>query len=339
MFRLRALLVFAGFILASMNAARATSFDCTKAARPLEQLICSDPALRAQDDKMAALYSSALTKVSDGGKRILRDGQRQWLQYIQTVCANVDGNVEGPKEAVRCLRNEYEQRLRALSHAAVRIGPYIFLRVERFKVTEGPSSAKSDPWRFTTARMAYPRIDHAMSAGTKHWNDLAARRAERIFAGVARKDTDASLGYEIPYASHALISVAFTPWFYPHHAAHGNYSTIAFNVPSSTGKEIGSRDLFRPQSGWQRFLATRAFHDLERQSAEKDWRLFLKSPNEISKIVAKPERWLFSHDGLSIHFNIYEVAAYVEGPKRVVIPWHDLKPYLLAQPSFLVPPP
>ncbi|MCM2551633.1 lysozyme inhibitor LprI family protein [Burkholderia glumae] len=80
-------------------AARAASFDCTKAATPTEKRICADPRLSKQDDTLHQLYA----RVS--GSPAWRDDQRAWLA-TRDACGDLV-----------CLRNLYADRLVVLRHA------------------------------------------------------------------------------------------------------------------------------------------------------------------------------------------------------------------------------
>ena len=57
--------------------ARAASFDCAKAAAPVEKTICGDPALSQADERLAGAFAAALAVTLD--PRSLRTEQRQWL--------------------------------------------------------------------------------------------------------------------------------------------------------------------------------------------------------------------------------------------------------------------
>lgn len=70
------LLVAAG--IAWPGGAGAASFDCGKAATPVEKKICADPALSKADEELAAAYRAALAVTLDPAS--LRREQREWLQ-------------------------------------------------------------------------------------------------------------------------------------------------------------------------------------------------------------------------------------------------------------------
>jgi uncharacterized protein YecT (DUF1311 family) len=73
---MRSLLWLALCLLGAVDAA-AASFDCGKAATPVEKTICNDPALSKSDERLAAAFADALKATLN--PRALRAGQRQWL--------------------------------------------------------------------------------------------------------------------------------------------------------------------------------------------------------------------------------------------------------------------
>jgi uncharacterized protein len=61
------------------------SFDCAKAAHPLEKTICSDPALAYKDARAAYLYRQKLDIVFD--RTAFRQQQREWQRRLREGCA------------------------------------------------------------------------------------------------------------------------------------------------------------------------------------------------------------------------------------------------------------
>lgn len=65
--------------------AQSASFDCAKAAHPLEKAICASPKLSKLDEDVAALYKAKLATLFD--KQSLRNIQRGWQQQLRAACA------------------------------------------------------------------------------------------------------------------------------------------------------------------------------------------------------------------------------------------------------------
>jgi len=62
------------------------SFDCAKAATPVERLICRDADLSYMDSTMADSYRNAINGASDERKQILRRQQAEWFADYRRAC-------------------------------------------------------------------------------------------------------------------------------------------------------------------------------------------------------------------------------------------------------------
>src|ERR1700761_5029070 len=132
--RVLAVLLLAVFVaLAGGGHATAARFGCGKAATVRDKLLCSDPQLSAADMKLVASYRAALAPLSDAAREVLRDGQSQWLRFIDAQCGT--GGKEPPAPAntndtpKACLLERYAVRQRQLDHATVSAGGLVIARV------------------------------------------------------------------------------------------------------------------------------------------------------------------------------------------------------------------
>lgn len=91
-------MIAAGLLLAGLT--HAASFDCEKAQKKVEKMVCADASLSALDSDMAAIYTDALKKVAN--PLALKARQRQWLKAL-SVC-----------KTTSCLKGAYFVRIRAL---------------------------------------------------------------------------------------------------------------------------------------------------------------------------------------------------------------------------------
>jgi uncharacterized protein len=82
-----------------------TQSDCNQASTPLEKAICSDPSLKALDEKLTQSYNSALMRAGKYGPGI-REEQRHWLADLGTHC--------GGNEMAVCLRQALTNRISEL---------------------------------------------------------------------------------------------------------------------------------------------------------------------------------------------------------------------------------
>jgi uncharacterized protein len=97
--------VFCVFCVFLETVVLAASFDCRKAASPVEKAICSDSQLSELDSFMGQTYKKALEDSSNPGA--LKAEQRSWLSNIRNRCQNAE-----------CLRRCYNDRLNEFYSAA-----------------------------------------------------------------------------------------------------------------------------------------------------------------------------------------------------------------------------
>src|SRR5262245_26977419 len=67
--------------------ASAASFDCKKAASPVEKAICANPKLDALDESLGMYYSAAQDKLG-AAKTCLRSDQRVWIGQERNRCTD-----------------------------------------------------------------------------------------------------------------------------------------------------------------------------------------------------------------------------------------------------------
>ena len=83
------------------------SFDCSKATTWAAQQICTNPALAAQDQTLAKLYSASLSNLTMSERRQLRKDQRGWIL--------TRGSCQFQTDPIGCLKNSFSSRIAALS--------------------------------------------------------------------------------------------------------------------------------------------------------------------------------------------------------------------------------
>lgn len=93
--------VFGCLLILSCACAQGSSFDCAKAAVPIERQVCSHAGLSLLDEELAAMFAM---RVHDGGAVAqLRATQRAWVRSRNTC------------KSVQCLRQSYERRIAELA--------------------------------------------------------------------------------------------------------------------------------------------------------------------------------------------------------------------------------
>ena len=100
-------------LLLSASPALAQSFDCSKAAPPIETAICASTALRAQDNALAGAYARAQYVLRDDAAALdlLKQAQRQWISARNRDCARAGDKVG------ECLISSYAARLTEIGKA------------------------------------------------------------------------------------------------------------------------------------------------------------------------------------------------------------------------------
>ncbi|TWB19075.1 ankyrin repeat protein [Nitrospirillum amazonense] len=87
------------------------SFDCAKAASPIEQRICADPDLAARDRQMADAYKRLLNISGPWHDRLVLN-QRMWLKALQLSCGLGDMD---PAVMSACVGTAHQNRLETLT--------------------------------------------------------------------------------------------------------------------------------------------------------------------------------------------------------------------------------
>lgn len=88
------------------SSAAAPSFDCARAATPVERAICADADLAALDRELDARFRAKLDDASFLERRSLRRRQRDWLKQRDAACGEHAG-----AGLVACLAERYRERL------------------------------------------------------------------------------------------------------------------------------------------------------------------------------------------------------------------------------------
>lgn len=98
------MLLLAGVLMGAGMPASGASFDCKKAATPVEKAICANPELSELDSTLGVYYSQAMAKLAPDPRDELRRGQRTWLQ-ARNACAGALGSLPS------CLQSQLSQRV------------------------------------------------------------------------------------------------------------------------------------------------------------------------------------------------------------------------------------
>lgn len=128
---------------------------------------------------------------------------------------------------------------------------------------------------------------------------------------------------ELAYQSKTVITIAISTYEFKG-GAHGNAAITFLNLDAKTGAVLMQNDIIKDLKGFK-FLAEKHFIvALTGKEANLDMEsVFFGKPFQL------PENIGYSDDGLVLLYNTYEVATYNEGYTEFVIPFEELKPYLV----------
>jgi uncharacterized protein YecT (DUF1311 family) len=88
------------------------SFDCAKAATPLEKTICADPKLGRADVVLSRLYKQAMKSLKPAEQGALNADERKWMATLVVNCRLAAAPANDT--ARDCVRNAFERRFTAI---------------------------------------------------------------------------------------------------------------------------------------------------------------------------------------------------------------------------------
>jgi len=319
---------FAVAVLAAIGfspVALAASFDCSKAAKPHEKIICADPALSKLDEALAQTYTRLMADLPAALKPALQKSQRSWLAYGPLACSGDGrGTIKDKPAFAQCLKTEYDRRLTALKQQPGTVGTFRTLAVTEFQAM--PSS--SDDQEF------FPVVTHDKTMTivfggdenvTNQLNTWMQSMAAPEKAGWNDADTTASVTVALAQANTVFASAVISSELFGVGAAHPISMSSSAHLILASGKPLTFRDMFGPTATSK--LVALSWAQLKKKLG-KD--MMVEKAADIAKLVTDPGHWLIGPDGLTIAFNVYEVAAYVMGPQDITLPWAALRNELTA---------
>jgi uncharacterized protein len=308
--------------------AMAASFDCGTATEPLKKTICAEIGLSKLDEEIAKAYDEASTHLSSDGRSILRDEQNAWLTIVGTNCM-----ASSSERAAGCLLSEFEERLRHLRNAVSKLGPHVFLHVDRLLLARGPKGDQTGSRSgFVFAEIRYPQIDSPKTADTSRWNKFVKDWAEDGKSYVSDwgcglpvdddcpPDTDWETDFKLISVQPNFISMSYGVWWYWHGGAHGNGVSLKSNYVLSTGKELDESDLFLRNANWESVI-----YPFIQAAIQKDKPELALSKDDIGDLSWS---WTATEDAMLVEVNLRDSIAYAFGFVEATIPWRELKQYL-----------
>ena len=171
------------------SVAQAASFNCARATRPVEKLICGDTRLNTADERLGQAYRIALGRLPTTGVGLLRVDQVQWLAWMQEIChaplpdasPAKTGRSTAAGDVAQCMLPLYAERskqLRTIVFERDSIG--FLLRTQYLAAPEDTSDPGSPEFPgFGTLQVSWPAA-LAESAEWQAWNRAAESEAHSL---------------------------------------------------------------------------------------------------------------------------------------------------------------
>jgi len=133
--------------------------------------------------------------------------------------------------------------------------------------------------------------------------------------------------FDVASLTPRAVSVAFTI-FADTGGAHPNTVTRTLNYDRTTNRTLHLQDVFRPGFRYLDFLSRQCRLALHEDFLRSEGLHQIPFPEGVTPKEANFSNWTLAPQGLIVHFDRYQVAAYAEGDRDVILPWRLLKPHL-----------
>ena len=297
------------------------SFECSKAANAVERTVCREPALAADDRKLAAVYARLIDMLEGPAREHAQKDQARWVINRSRACT------DGSTEIVRCLKQRYDIRTAFLETVAA--GPYPFVSEQAIV-----KSGKVKAVRYNIDA-SYPQFDGTW-ANFKETNLFFAEIAKTGAADTvpdsgADADRDQTWSYDLNFAIYRpgqqALSVVLRDYSFTG-GAHGSGGVTGTLVDLKSGYMLAPSDLFAPGDGWRQSLREMVVADLKKQFVERPGFDDALEPAKMDKMLRETRHYIWRPEGLAVAFNQYDIAAGVMGPYVVRISYDRLRPLL-----------
>jgi uncharacterized protein YecT (DUF1311 family) len=306
------------------------SFDCAKATRPQEVLICASPEVSRLDSAMAASYKTLLQRLTVESQNDVRRSQRQWLVFWPIACRE-DGKSLNPKskDAQNCAVALYKDRIALFEGPGFVAGDIPLYPVSSYVIR--PSDAGVEWVKYAKNVTNFIAVDLAYAPHEKKnlaiLIDRWLRKDIAMYSDDGGASSDSTTVRSLIKSLPMLLSTVTTQDFYGHGAAHplNGYSTQHFYLPKA--RPMLAADVFQGNQ-WQDGLTDLVENQLKKELG--DFHL-ISSREDLKKLVSDTAHWNFDRNELTIAFNPYEVAGYAAGAPSVSLQWRDIKTWLTPQ--------
>jgi uncharacterized protein len=314
-------------------AAAAPSFDCAKASRADEKVVCAAPDLAFLDRLVAEAYAAALARAPKKAAEIRKE-QRKWVAARPECFEERDGERPDTQTSSACLRREYGRRLSDLAEIEPASAAPVLTRTRKW----------SDGKRHVKVDVSYPALAQG-APGAAAFNSFFERKATAFEERARNLATDAdvvenakhggmpsslSVSFSVALTTPRAVMVVLRGYEYPTGAAHGLpfQESVIFDL--QLGRPLLEKDVFVP-GGKDRALAlvARAVHGYAEVEPED-------LPATVAKAVGDLSAWTFRREAVVVTFPVYSITGYGGGFTPVWLSYDELGPML--RPDTVLPP-
>lgn len=279
-----------GAFLALSGTAVAASFECDKAARPREKVVCADPELSSLDERLAEAYRNVRERLSANGKARMAENQRKWLREL--------GEDFSTAEKISSLKRQYRDRSDLLTRISQTGTPAFLVGWSR---TDLPSKGWIDA--------EWPEFD-----GDAPWIAEANGAIGQLVNTWIPDDTSQSFmtEFSIGTSTSHLMSLSMEFLYYPTQIAPwASYDRVFLNFDPSNGRRVTLADFFRRDAAW---------HDLFVAACEE----VIDGTDPPVSVGG----FLVDSDGIAVE--CAEKQRRNDLPPMAAVPWDRLRPFLSA---------
>ncbi|MEO8253287.1 MAG: DUF3298 and DUF4163 domain-containing protein [Flavobacterium sp.] len=138
---------------------------------------------------------------------------------------------------------------------------------------------------------------------------------------------EAKIEGKIKYKSENIVNIEINHYTFTG-GAHGYAGLRSLLFDPKTGKQIGNEALFKNWNLFKVFAEAkfRAKYKIPKEQSINSTGLFFE--NDVFQVA---QNIFFTNDGIVLHYNPYEIAAYADGSRELVLSYKEAKDYLITK--------
>jgi len=307
----------------------AAGIDCSKATTERENAICAEPRLLKDDQRNAEAYAAALAKLSDEGRKLLLQSQRQWLEYVDKSCKKGSGT-DSIKTYQRCLQSALDARLGDLQESGKKSGPFVIIQLPIYNVDIGDQELYLAGNREGRSEfvVSYPHIDDEKSPQVRAFNDYLKQLAKSQSNDCDSGESGATI--RVGAAAENLASLSISSGGYCYGRPHGSDGESAILVDFvSEPRILDSKEVFSSDQKLRDQMVDLFHNKLSiGDRSYKDADLSDDTLKGLDTAALDVASWWFKPDGLEFMTSSYQGGCYVCVVNVEKISWSEILPFI-----------